>query len=195
VDTRRVVVTEDEALIRLDLVELLGECGYDVVGAASDGEAGIELVRRLRPDVAVFDVKLPGIDGISAAEQVADLVPVVLLTAFSQRELVDRAVAAGAMAYVVKPFGKADLVPALEVAMARFAQLRTLSAELGTALDQLAARKLVDRAKGLLMAGQGMSEPDAFRWLQKSAMDRRLPLAEVAEVVIRELGSGGAVVQ
>ena len=184
---RRVVVTEDEALIRLDLVELLTEGGFEVVGEAADGAAGAELVQRLRPDVAVFDVKLPGMDGISAAQLVADDVPVVLVTAFSQRELVERAVAAGAMAYVVKPFGKADLLPALEVAMARFSQLRTLAAELDSTMEQLAARKLVDRAKGLLMANHAMTEPDAFRWLQKAAMDRRVSLTQVAELVIAEL--------
>lgn len=187
---RRVVVTEDEALIRLDLVEMLQEAGYEVVGSAADGEAGADLVRELRPDVAVFDVKLPGIDGITAAEQVSDVCAVVLLTAFSQRELVERAVAAGAMAYVVKPFGAADLLPALEVATARWEQLRSVTADLDSALDQLAVRKLVERAKGLLMTKHGLTEPDAFRWLQKSAMDRRLSMREVADVVIREVSEG-----
>jgi len=191
---RRVVVTEDEALIRLDLVELLVEAGYEVVGQAGDGQAGVDLVRELKPDLALFDVKLPGLDGISAAELVADISAAVLLTAFSQQELVERAVAAGVMAYVVKPFGAADLLPALEVAWARFQQVRMLTADLDAAVDQLATRKLMDRAKGLLMVGHGMSEPEAFRWLQKSAMDRRRSLAEVAQLVVDELGGKSSAV-
>lgn len=185
---RRVVVTEDEALIRLDLVEMLGELGYEVVGTAGDGAAGVALVKECKPDVALFDVKLPGMDGITAAEQVSGETAVVLLTAFGQRELVERATAAGAMAYVVKPFDRSDLMPAIEVAAARFEQLRALSTELEGALDRLEARKLVDRAKGLLMKSHGLSEPDAFRWLQKAAMDRRVSLSEVSSVVIAQLG-------
>ena len=186
--SRRVVVTEDEALIRLDLVEMLGEVGYEVVGSAGDGAEGVALVRALRPDVALFDIKLPGLDGISAAELVSDETAVVLLTAFSQRDLVERAVAAGAMAYLVKPFERADLLPAIEVAVARFEQVRALAAGVESARERLEARKLVDRAKGLLMTTHAFSEPDAFRWLQKAAMDRRLSLAQVAAIVIAELG-------
>jgi two-component system, response regulator PdtaR len=183
---RRVVIAEDEALIRLDLAEMLAEEGYDVVGQAGDGEAAVALVEELRPDLAVFDVKMPRLDGISAAEQVAGkrLAPVVILTAFGQRELVERARDAGAMAYLVKPFNKSDLVPAIEIALSRFAELAQLESEVGDLTERLETRKAVDRAKGILQDKLGLSEPDAFRWLQKTAMDLRLPMRAVAEGVI-----------
>ena len=182
----RVVVAEDEVLIRLDLVEMLTEEGYDVVGQAGDGEAAVQLTNEHKPDLVVMDVKMPKLDGISAAEQIATarIAPVVMLTAFSQRDLVDRARQAGAMAYVVKPFGKADLVPAIEIARARFAEIQAVEAEVTDLQERLESRKAVDRAKGLLQAGLGLSEPDAFRWIQKTAMDLRKSMREVAEGVI-----------
>ncbi len=189
----RVVVAEDEALIRLDLVEMLTEEGYDVVGQAGDGEAAVELTFSLRPDLVVMDVKMPKLDGISAAEKIATdrIAPVVMLTAFSQRDLVDRARAAGAMAYVVKPFGKADLIPAIEIARARFAEITAVEAEVTDLTERLESRKAVDRAKGMLQTGLGLSEPEAFRWIQKTAMDLRKSMREVADGVI-EHGAGGA---
>jgi AmiR/NasT family two-component response regulator len=182
----RVVVAEDEVLIRRDLVEMLSEEGYDVVGEAGDGEAAVALAAELRPDFVVMDVKMPKMDGISAAEQIAGerIAPVIMLTAFSQRELVERAAQAGAMAYVVKPFGKADLVPAIEIARVRFAEIQAVEAEVSDLTERLASRKAVDRAKGLLQAGLGLSEPEAFRWIQKTAMDLRKSMREVAEGVI-----------
>jgi len=187
----RVVVAEDEVLIRRDLVEMLTEEGYDVVGEAGDGEAAVALATELRPDFVVMDVKMPKMDGISAAEQIAGerIAPVIMLTAFSQRELVERASHAGAMAYVVKPFGKADLVPAIEVARARFAEIQAVEAEVSDLTERLASRKAVDRAKGMLQTGLGLSEPEAFRWIQKTAMDLRKSMREVAEGVI-EHGAG-----
>jgi response regulator NasT len=182
----RVVIAEDEALIRMDLAEMLAEEGYAVVGQAADGQQAVELVTRLRPDLAVFDVKMPKLDGISAAEQVARdrIAPVVILTAFSQRELVERARDAGAMAYLVKPFGKADLVPAIEMAVSRFAELSQLEGEVADLTERLETRKLVDRAKSILQAQLRLSEPEAFRWIQKTAMDLRLSMKAVAEGVI-----------
>ncbi|GAA3708878.1 response regulator [Microlunatus aurantiacus] len=187
----RVVVAEDEVLIRLDLVEMLTEEGYDVVGQAGDGEAAVELTTQLRPDLVVMDVKMPKLDGISAAEKIASerIAPVVMLTAFSQRELVDRARQAGAMAYVVKPFGKADLIPAIEIARARFAEITAVEAEVEDLTERLESRKAVDRAKGMLQTGLGLTEPEAFRWIQKTAMDLRKSMREVAEGVI-EHGAG-----
>jgi response regulator NasT len=181
-----VVVAEDEALIRLDLVEMLREEGYDVVGEAGDGEQAVRLAEEHRPDLVVLDVKMPVLDGISAAERIvrARIAPVVMLTAFSQRELVERARDAGAMAYVVKPFGKADLVPAIELALARHAEMTGLEAEVADLGERLETRKLLDRAKAALQARFGMTEAQAFRWLQKASMDRRLTMREVARTVI-----------
>ncbi len=185
----RIVVAEDEAIIRMDLVEMLAESGFEVVGQAADGEEAVALTRKLRPDLVLMDVKMPVLDGISAAEKIGaeSLAPVVMLTAFSQKELVERASEAGVMAYVVKPFTAADLVPAIEIARSRWAQLATLEAEIADLADRLETRKLVDRAKGALMSQLKINEPDAFRWIQKTAMDRRLSMKEVAELVITGL--------
>jgi two-component system, response regulator PdtaR len=182
----RVVIAEDEALIRMDLKEMLEEEGYAVVAEAGDGESAVERVAALRPDLAILDVKMPILDGISAAERIAAerLAPVLILTAFSQRELVERARDAGAMAYLVKPFTKADLVPAVEMAVSRYAEIRALDTEIGSLRDRLEVRKLLDRAKGLLQSEHGLSEPEAFRWIQKTSMDRRLTMRKVAEAVI-----------
>jgi len=183
---RRVVIAEDEALIRLDLAEMLAEDGYDVVGQAGDGERAVELAEELRPDLVVLDVKMPKLDGISAAQRIAEqrIAPVVILTAFSQRDLVERARDAGAMAYLVKPFGKNDLVPAIEMAVSRFAELQMLETEVADLTERLETRKLVDRAKGVLQEQLDLSEPDSFRWIQKTAMDLRLSMRQVAEGVI-----------
>jgi two-component system, response regulator PdtaR len=183
---RRVVIAEDEALIRMDLAEMLAEEGFDVVGQAGDGERAVELAEQHRPDLVVLDVKMPRLDGIAAAQRIAAqrIAPVVILTAFSQRDLVERARDAGAMAYLVKPFTKNDLVPAVEMAMSRFAELQQLEAEVEDLTDRLETRKLVDRAKGVLQQQLSLSEPDAFRWIQKTAMDLRLSMRQVAEGVI-----------
>jgi AmiR/NasT family two-component response regulator len=182
----RVVIAEDEALIRLDLKEMLEEEGYVVAGEAADGENAITLTQALRPDLVILDVKMPVLDGISAAERIAadHLAPVVILTAFSQRELVERARDAGAMAYLVKPFTKADLVPAIEIAVSRFQEISALESEVGTLRDRLEVRKLLDRAKGLLQAERGITEAEAFRWIQKSSMDRRMTMRAVSEEVL-----------
>jgi two-component system, response regulator PdtaR len=184
--TRRVVIAEDEALIRMDLAEMLAEEGYDVVGQAGDGQSAVDLAERLRPDLVMLDVKMPRLDGISAAQRIAELriAPVVILTAFNQRELVERARDAGAMAYLVKPFNKNDLVPAIEMAVSRFAELQLLEAEVADLTERLQTRKLVDRAKSVLQQQLSLSEPDAFRWIQKTAMDLRLSMRQVAEGVI-----------
>jgi two-component system, response regulator PdtaR len=183
---RRVVIAEDEALIRLDLAEMLAEEGYDVVGQAGDGRTAVELAEHHRPDLVVLDVKMPRLDGISAAQRIAQqrLSPVVILTAFSERDLVERARDAGAMAYVVKPFTKHDLVPAIEMAVSRFAELRMLEVEVADLTERLETRKAVDRAKAVLQKQLDLSEPDAFRWIQKTAMDLRLSMREVAEGVL-----------
>ena len=186
----RAVVAEDETLIRLDLVEVLTGAGYRVVGEAADGRAAVEAVREHRPDIVVMDVKMPVMDGIAAASEIAGerLAPVVMLTAFSQRELVERARTAGAMAYVVKPFTEADLVPAIELAVARFDELRSLEAEVRDLGDRLETRKIVDRAKALLQERMRLTEAESFRWIQKTSMDRRLTMREVAQAVIDQVG-------
>jgi two-component system, response regulator PdtaR len=183
---RTVVVAEDEALIRLDIVEMLRDNDFVVVGEAGDGEEAVRLAEQHRPDLVVMDIKMPILDGISAAERIAGarIAPVVLLTAFSQRELVERARDAGAMAYVVKPFTAADLVPALEIAVSRHSELAALEAEVADLAERFETRKLVDRAKGLLQTKYGLSEPEAFRWIQKTSMDKRLTMKEVASAVI-----------
>jgi response regulator NasT len=185
---KRVVIAEDEALIRLDLKEMLEEEGFDVVAEAGDGETAVALVEQHRPDLVVLDVKMPQLDGISAAERIAGarLAPVVMLTAFSQRELVERAREAGAMAYVVKPFGKADLLPAVEMAMSRYDELVTLEREVLDLRGRLETRKLVDRAKGVLQARYGLDEAQAYRWVQRTSMDRRMTMREVAELVLAD---------
>jgi len=185
---RRVVIAEDEALIRLDLAEMLEEEGYTVVGQAGDGEQAVALAELHRPDLVVLDVKMPRLDGISAAARIAQdrIAPVVILTAFSQRDLVDRARDAGAMAYLVKPFNKSDLVPAIEMAVSRFAEMQMLEAEVADLTDRLETRKLVDRAKVVLQRQLAISEPDAFRWIQKTAMDLRLSMRQVAQKVVDE---------
>jgi two-component system, response regulator PdtaR len=187
---RRVLVAEDEALIRLDLVEMLREEGYEVAGEAADGDEAIKLATELRPDLVILDVKMPKVDGIEAASAIAGnrIAPVVILTAFSQRDLVERARDAGAMAYLVKPFAKRDLVPAIELAMSRFSELQALENEVAGLTERLETRKVVERAKGILMTKQGLSEPEAFRWVQRTAMDRRTTMKAVAEAVIENFG-------
>ena len=182
----RVVIAEDEALIRLDLKEMLEEDGYVVVGEASDGEAAVKLTESLRPNLVIMDIKMPGLDGISAAERITaeHMAAVVILTAFSQRDLVLRARDAGAMAFLVKPFTKADLVPAIEIAVSRFQEFAALESEVSNLKERLEVRKLLDRAKGLLQAEQGMTEAEAFRWIQKSSMDRRMTMRAVAEEIL-----------
>jgi len=186
---RRVIVAEDESLIRMDIVEILTDNGFDVVGEAGDGEAAVQLATELRPDLVVMDVKMPKLDGISAAERLSKnhIAPVVLLTAFSQKELVERASEAGALAYVVKPFTPNDLLPAIEIALARYQQIIALESEVADLAERFETRKLVDRAKGLLNEKMGLSEPDAFRWIQKASMDRRLTMHEVAQTIIEQL--------
>jgi len=184
---RRVVIAEDEALIRMDLAEMLAEEGYDVVAAVEDGELAVARTDELRPDLVIMDVKMPRLDGIAAAQRIASqrIAPVVMLTAFSQRDLVESARDAGAMAYLVKPFGKSDLLPAIEMAVSRFAELQQLEAEVADLNDRLETRKVVDRAKGVLQEKLSLSEPEAFRWIQKTAMDLRLSMREVAEGVVQ----------
>jgi two-component system, response regulator PdtaR len=184
--TRTVVIAEDEALIRMDLAEMLTEEGYDVVGQAGDGAKAVELAEQLRPDLVILDVKMPVLDGIAAAERIASqrIAPVVILTAFSQRDLVERARDAGAMAYLVKPFSKGDLVPAIEMAVSRFSEVTMLEQEVADLQDRLETRKAVDRAKSILQQQLQLSEPEAFRWIQKTAMDLRLSMRQVAEGVV-----------
>ena len=184
--TKRVLVAEDEAIIRLDLAEMLGEAGYDVVGQAGDGEQAVAMAIDLKPDIVIMDVKMPVMDGITAAEQIgaARICPVVMLTAFSQTELVERARDAGVMAYVVKPFTASDVTPALDIALSRWSELKALEAEVADLGDRLETRKAVDRAKGVLMAKLKITEADAFRWIQKTAMDRRMGMREVADAVV-----------
>ena len=180
----RILVAEDEALIRMDLIEMLQEAGYHVVAQASNGEEAIALAIEHQPDLAILDVKMPVLDGISAAEKIISIAPVLMLTAFSQRELVDRARDAGVMAYVVKPFTIGDLIPAIEIAMSRHMQMRSLADEVADLHERLETRKVIDRAKGILMKALNLSEPEAFSWIQRAAMDRRLTMKEVAEAVI-----------
>jgi response regulator NasT len=185
----RVVVAEDEGLIRMDVVATLQEAGYLVVGEGADGEEAVKLATELEPDLVVMDIKMPKMDGISAAEKISELkIPVVLLTAFSQADLVARAADAGAMAYVTKPFKPSDLLPAIQIALSRHEELTSLEAEIADLNDRLETRKLMDRAKGLLQTKMKLSEPDAFRWIQKASMDRRLTMAQVAKAVIEQLG-------
>lgn len=191
---RTVVIAEDETLIRMDLAEMLAEEGYEVVGQAGDGAKAIELAEELKPDLVILDVKMPVLDGIAAAESIAGrrIAPVVMLTAFSQRELVERARDAGAMSYLVKPFNQSDLVPAIEMAVSRFAEIIQLESEVGDLTERLETRKAVDRAKGVLQEQLSLSEPDAFRWIQKTAMDLRMSMREVAEGVVSHGVPGGA---
>lgn len=188
-DTRRVLVAEDESLIRLDIVETLTAAGFNVIAEAADGEEAVKLALEHEPDLCVMDVKMPKLDGISAAEKILKEVScaVVMLTAFSQTELVERARDAGAMAYVVKPFSPADLIPAVEIAFSRHQELESLEEELADMTDRFETRKRVDRAKGLLMENMGMTEPEAFRWIQKTSMDHRLSMREVADAVISQV--------
>ena len=188
---RRVLLAEDEALIRLDLKEMLEEEGFEVVGEAGDGQSAVRLATELRPDLVILDVKMPVLDGISAAEQIvaARIAPVVILTAFSQRDLVERAREAGAMAYLVKPFQKKDLVPTIEMAVSRFTEIVALEGEVADLTGRLEARKLVDRAKGVLQAEHGLSEPEAFRWIQRASMDQRRSMRTVAQDVVDGLAA------
>lgn len=187
--SRTVVVAEDESLIRLDIVEALRDAGYEVVGEAASGQEALDFTRKMKPDVVVMDVKMPGMDGITAAQEIGkdNLAPVVMLTAFSQQKLVEKAAEAGAMAYVVKPFVPEKLLPALEVAITRFEQINTLRDEVSDLKARFEARKRVDRAKGLLMENMGLTESEAFRWIQKTSMDRRLTMQEVADAVIAQV--------
>jgi len=180
----RILVAEDETLIRMDLVEMLTEAGYEVVAQVTNGEEAIALANEHIPDLAILDVQMPVLDGISAAEKIITIAPVLMLTAFSQRELVDRARDAGVMAYVVKPFTISDLIPAIEIAISRHAQMRSLAGEVADLHDRLETRKVIDRAKGILMKALNLTEPEAFSWIQRAAMDRRITMKEVAEAVI-----------
>ena len=180
----RILVAEDEALIRMDLVEMLQEAGYEVIAQATNGEEAIALALEHQPDLAILDVKMPVLDGISAAEKIIATAPVLMLTAFSQRELIDRARDAGVMAYVVKPFTIGDLVPAIEIAISRHTQMQSLALEVADLHERLETRKIIDRAKGILMKALNLSEPEAFSWIQRAAMDRRLSMREVAQAVI-----------
>ena len=179
----RIVVAEDEALIRMDLVEMLNEAGYEVLAEAADGAHAIKLVKEFKPDLAILDVKMPILDGISAAEEIISYCPVLMLTAFSQRELVDRARDAGVMAYVLKPFTINDLIPAIEIAISRHVQMKSLADEVADLHERLESRKIIDRAKGILMAALNLTEPEAFSWIQKAAMDRRMTMKDVALAV------------
>jgi response regulator NasT len=182
--SKRILIAEDETLIRMDLAEMLRENGYEVVGEATNGEEAVALANELKPDLAILDVKMPKLDGISAAETIVKTSPVLMLTAFSQKDLVERALDAGVMAYVVKPFTIDDLIPAIEIATTRHAQMVALQAEVADLSERLETRKLIDRAKGILMKAMNLSEPDAFRWIQRTAMDKRVSMKQVAEAVI-----------
>jgi AmiR/NasT family two-component response regulator len=194
----RVLIAEDEALIRLDLAEMLRDEGYQVVGEAADGQEAVELAQELRPDLVIMDVKMPRRDGIDAAAEIAAkrIAPVVVLTAFSQRELVEKARDAGAMAYLVKPFSVSDLIPAIELAVSRYTEITGLEREVADLNDRLETRKLIERAKGLLQSRHDMTEPEAFRWMQRAAMDRRTTMKRVAEIVLETMdGSDGAPIE
>jgi len=180
----RILIAEDETLIRMDLVEMLSESGYEVVGQASNGQEAIDLAKELKPDLAILDVKMPILDGISAATQIIEFSPVLMLTAFSQKDLIERASDAGAMAYVVKPFTINDLIPAIEISISRHRQMKSLALEVSDLHERLESRKLIDRAKGILMKALNLSEPEAFSWIQRAAMDRRISMKEVAKAVI-----------
>jgi response regulator NasT len=185
---RRVVVAEDESLIRMDIVETLKDHGFDVVGEAGDGNKAVELAFELKPDLMVMDIKMPDLDGLSAAEKISELkIPIVLLTAFSQQELVTRAAEVGAMAFLVKPFSPQDLLPSIEIALSRHSQLVALETEVADLGERLETRKLVERAKGVLSEKMKLTEPEAFRWIQKASMDRRLSMADVARTVLDQL--------
>ncbi len=180
----KILVAEDETIIRLDLVEMLTEAGYEVVAQAENGAVAIELAKQHKPDLAILDVKMPEVDGITAAEQIISIAPVLMLTAFSQLELVERARDAGVMAYVVKPFSINDLLPAIEIAISRHRQMKSLEAEVADIYERLETRKIIDRAKGILMKAMNLSEPESFSWIQKTAMDRRISMKDVAKAVI-----------
>ena len=180
----RILVAEDETIIRLDLVEMLTEAGYEVVAQAENGAVAVDLAKLHKPDLAILDVKMPEMDGITAAEQIITLAPVLMLTAFSQRDLVERARDAGVMAYVVKPFSSSDLVPAIEIAISRHTQMKSLESEVADLYERLETRKIIDRAKGILMKAMNLSEPESFAWIQKTAMDRRISMKQVAQAVI-----------
>jgi len=180
----RILVAEDETIIRLDLVEMLSDAGYEVVAQAENGAVAIEMAKKYKPDLSILDVKMPEVDGITAAEQIISISPVLMLTAFSQRELVERARDAGVMAYVVKPFSIGDLVPAIEIAISRHRQMKTLDAEVADLYERLETRKIIDRAKGILMKAMNLSEPESFSWIQKTAMDRRISMKQVAQAII-----------
>lgn len=180
----RILVAEDEALIRMDLVEMLQGAGYEVIAEATNGQEAVELTQLHKPDLAILDVKMPVMDGISAAEKIINVAPVLMLTAFSQKELIDRARDAGVMAYVVKPFTISDLIPAIEIAISRHLQMRSLAEEVADLHERLETRKLIDRAKGILMKALNLSEPEAFSWIQRAAMDRRMSMKAVAQAVI-----------
>lgn len=182
----RLVIADDESLIRMNLKETLVGLGYLVVGEAGDGVSAINLARELRPDMVIMDIKMPKLDGIKAAEMLTQerLAPVVLLTAYSDRDLVERAKEAGVVSYLVKPFREADLLPALEVAMARFSELRALDKQLGDLKESLETRKVVERAKGFLMEKQGLSETEAFRKIQQLSMNTRKPMKEIAQSIL-----------
>jgi len=180
----KILVAEDEALIRLDLVEMLREAGYEVIAEAGNGKEAIDLNEKHNPDLAILDINMPIMDGLTAAETIVKSTPVLMLTAFSQRELVERANAAGVMAYVVKPFTINDLTPAIEISISRHRQMKSLEAEVADLHDRLETRKVIDRAKGILMQALNLSEPEAFSWIQRAAMDRRITMKEVAEAVI-----------
>jgi response regulator NasT len=180
----KILVAEDETIIRLDLVEMLTEAGYEVIAQAENGAVAVELAKQHMPDLAILDVKMPEMDGITAAEQIISIAPVLMLTAFSQRELVERARDAGVMAYVVKPFSINDLIPAIEIAISRHKQMKTLEGEVADLYERLETRKLIDRAKGILMKAMNLSEPESFSWIQKTAMDRRVSMKEVANAII-----------